>query len=449
MSTPFNPVPAERVGDQSASIWTEFAALAVENKAVNLGQGFPDGSAPKFVTDILKKISEKPEMVDGHQYTRGYGHPKLVETLAKWYSYLYEVAVNASDDILITVGAYHALYYAFLAWINEGDEVIIIEPAFDCYGPQIKFAGGVPVLVLMKLPEGADRACDFQIDFLELEAKINTKTKMIVINNPHNPTGKLFSYSELQRIANLAKKYKLIVVADEVYEFHVENTFNVQGVWKMEMVRFASLPGMYERTISIGSAGKIFSVTGWKLGWAIAPKKLLAPLKAIHQNCASSCSTPTQLAVAEALEYEFPKYLFRPFKSYLAYKLPKEICKKCRKMSEMLKKADFTPIWPDAGFFMLADYSKIKNFPNFKESIQEESEAESDEPEPQVEVEDPADLMFARWLCREKKIAVIPLTAFYSTNEDKHANDKMIRVCFFKKDETLNKAMKVLDKLSQ
>ncbi|KAF1746616.1 hypothetical protein GCK72_023073 [Caenorhabditis remanei] len=428
MTTSFNPIPAERVGDQSPSIWVELTALAAESRAVNLGQGFPDGPAPKFVTEILKKISKKPGLVEAHQYTRGFGHPKLVEMLSKWYTTFYKVNVNALEDILITVGAYHALYYAFQAWINKGDEVIVIEPAFDCYGPQIRFAGGIPVSVLMQLPEKAESAAEFKINFTELEEKISEKTKMIVINNPHNPTGKLFTLSELESIAELAKKYNLIVVADEVYEFHVEK--------HLDMIRFASLPGMYERTISIGSAGKVFSVTGWKLGWAIAPKNLLAPLKTIHQNCAYTCSTPTQLAVAKAFAYEFPKYFNNSKKSYLAHKLPKEIAVKRAKLAEMLATAQFSPIMPEAGFFMVADYTNAKNIPIFTKSGQKESD-------------DPADLLFTRWLCREKKLAVIPLTAFFSTPEMKHSNNNMVRICFFKKVETLDNAKKILDMFAQ
>lgn len=241
--------------------------------------------------------------------------------------------------------------------------VSVIEPAFDCYFPQVKFAGGTPISVVMKLKEGSKSASQFTIDFEELEKKINKRTKMIVINNPHNPTGKLFSREELQHIAELARNYDLIVVADEVYEFHVSQP--------KEMIRFgnlkhliltklncnlsASLPGMYERTISIGSAGKALSVTGWKLGWAIGPQHLLSPLKTISQNCVYTCPTPIQLAIARAFQQDWPKFMENPNQSYLATGLPKEVMQKRKILANMLEKANFQTILPEAGFFMLAE----------------------------------------------------------------------------------------------
>ncbi|CAP29731.2 Protein CBG10259 [Caenorhabditis briggsae] len=424
MSRPFNRIPAERVGENNPSIWVELGALASEINAVNLGQGFPDGPAPKFVTDQLKRISKHPELTCAHQYTSGYGHPKLVNELSKWYSYLYQQQVNAKSNILVTVGAYHALYYSFLAWINKGDEVIIIEPAFDCYAPQIKLAGGVPVSIAMNFPDGGTDASQFTVDFEKMESSITEKTKMIVINNPHNPSGKLFNRMELLKIADIAQKYDLIVVADEVYEFHC------WGVPKM--IRFASLPGMWNRTISIGSAGKVFSITGWKLGWAIGPDHLLAPLKAIHQNCTYACSTPTQLAVGMAFEKEWETFHVKPHKSYLGGYLPEELVKKNKKLQKMLVKAGFAPILPQAGYFMLANYTQINA--EFK-TLEETSELD--------------DYSFTKWLCTEKKLAVIPLTAFFANNEDKMRNTSFVRFCFFKKDKTLNDAKKIMKNLSK
>ncbi|CAB3410111.1 unnamed protein product [Caenorhabditis bovis] len=422
-STSFNPVPATRVEDHKVSIWVEFTTLAAECQAVNLGQGFPDSPAPKFVTDILKEIANHPELPSCHQYTRGYGHPLLVSILAKMYSDLYGVNVNANDEILVTVGAYLALYYSFLGWINKGDEVLIIEPAYDCYYPQVKFAGGVPVPIVMRLPKDATFASQFTIDFNEMEKKITNKTKMLVLNNPHNPTGKLFSRQELEKLAEIAKKHDLLVIADEVYEFHVWD--------KKDMIRFASLPRMYERTISIGSAGKAFSVTGWKLGWAIAPKNLLEPLKAIHQNCVFTCSTPTQLGIAQAFEKDWPKFHTDPQNSYLATGLSGELLAKRDKLAEMLREGNFRPILPDAGYFMLADYSHLKKLRDF------------------TSPDDPDDFVFSRWLCREKNLAVIPPSAFYSSMEEKRKNDDLVRLCFFKKDETLDAARKILQDLGR
>uniref|UniRef100_A0A1I7T9U7 Aminotran_1_2 domain-containing protein n=1 Tax=Caenorhabditis tropicalis TaxID=1561998 RepID=A0A1I7T9U7_9PELO len=423
MSSSFAPKPADRTAQHTTSIWVEFTTLAAETKAVNLGQGFPDSPAPKFVTDILEDLSKHPELTAAHQYTRGYGHPMLVDILAKMYSHFYNVQVDPMNEVLVTVGAYLSLYYAFLGWVNKGDEVLIIEPAYDCYYPQVKFAGGVPVPVVMNLQKGATSASQFTIDFADMESKINEKTKMLVINNPHNPTGKLFSRQELEKLAELAKKHNLIVIADEVYEFHVWD--------KNDMIRFASLPGMYERTISIGSAGKAFSVTGWKLGWAVGPKQLLEPLKAIHQNCVFTCSTPTQMAIAEAFRLDWPKFLNDPKNSYLATGLSGELRDKRDKLAKMLEEGNFRPIIPDAGYFMLADYSHLKEELNLAKE------------------KDPDDFVFSRWLCREKKLAVIPPSAFYSDRENKDKNSNMVRLCYFKKNETLDAAEVILKKLGK
>ncbi|KAF1749081.1 hypothetical protein GCK72_025548 [Caenorhabditis remanei] len=274
----------------------------------------------------------------------------------------------------------------------------------------------------MNLADGATSASQFTIDFEDMEKKINEKTKMLVINNPHNPTGKLFTRQELEKLAEIAKTHNLIVIADEVYEFHVWD--------KNDMVRFASLPGMYEHTISIGSAGKAFSVTGWKLGWAVGPKQLLEPLKAIHQNCVFTCSSPTQMAIAEAFRLDWPKFLNDPKNSYLATGLSGELRGKRDKLAKMLEAGNFRPIIPDAGYFMLADYS------HFKEGLKLASEA------------DPDDFVFSRWLCREKKLAVIPPSAFYSSRAEKDKNSHMVRLCYFKKNETLDAAEVILNQLS-
>ncbi|KAE9411971.1 hypothetical protein Angca_004712, partial [Angiostrongylus cantonensis] len=173
--------------------------------------------------------------------------------------------------------------------------IAVIDPAYDSYAPQVLMAGGVPVHCAMTVSEQAKTSNDLRLDIAQLRAKCNGKTKMIVLNNPNNPTGKLFTRDELENIAQLARDFNLIVVADEVYEWHV---------WDKQMIRFASLPGMYDRTISIGSAGKAFSVTGWKLGWCIAPKHLMTPIRMMHQNCVFTCSTPLQEAIATAFEKE-------------------------------------------------------------------------------------------------------------------------------------------------
>lgn len=413
-------VAAERVRPSKPSVWVEFTTLAAECNAVNLGQGFPDGPMPMLMSDLLGEVASHPEKTAWHQYTRGFGHPRLVNVLAKLYGSLYSRQISANDEILVTVGAYLSLYYSFMGFINHGDEVLIIDPAYDSYAPQVSMAGGVPVHFAMSIPAHAKTSNDFRFHIEQLRAKCSKKTKMIVLNNPNNPTGKLFTRVELESIAQLACDFNLIVVADEVYEWHV---------WDKQMIRFASLPGMYDRTISIGSAGKAFSVTGWKLGWCIAPKHLMNPIRMMHQNCVFTCSTPIQEAIAAAFEKELDLFTSDRNQSYLLTGLPNELRTKCERMYKMLDEGGFEPIMPDAGYFMIARFGKIDG--PFKAP-----DASND----------PMDFRFVRWLCKEKKLAVIPPSAFYG-EENKSSNANMIRLCFMKTDATLEAARKILKSL--
>ncbi|KAL6730435.1 hypothetical protein Aduo_001412 [Ancylostoma duodenale] len=413
-------IPADRVRGSKPSLWVEFTALAAECQAVNLGQGFPDGPMPKFVADLLGEVAKHPEKTAWHQYTRSFGHPRLVNILSRLYSVLYNRQINANEEILVTVGAYLSLYYAFMGFLNKGDEVLIIDPAFDSYAPQVEMAGGVPVHCVMSLAKDAKSSNDYRLDIQQMRAKVTPRTKMIVLNNPNNPTGKLFTREELEGIAGVAKEFNLIVVADEVYEWHV---------WDKEMIRFATLPGMFERTISIGSAGKAFSVTGWKLGWSIAPRHLMTPLRMMHQDCTFTCSTPTQEALAASFERELELFSTDPSKSYLLTGLPNELRTRCDQLFNMLSEAGFDPIRPDAGYFMIAHFGSIDG--PFRDA---------------GSCSDLLDFRFVRWLTREKKLATIPVSAFYS-EENKAGNEDTIRLCFMKTDETLNAAHKILKNL--
>uniref|UniRef100_A0A0N5BNH9 Aminotran_1_2 domain-containing protein n=1 Tax=Strongyloides papillosus TaxID=174720 RepID=A0A0N5BNH9_STREA len=443
-------VPSKNFGEYKQSIWVEFTTLAAQTKAVNLGQGFPDTPCPKFVADYLKEIGEHPERVDYMQYTRGFGDPRLTLALSKLYSRTLGVNVNQNNDVLVTVGAYLALYYSFTAWLNKGDEVLVIEPTYDSYVPQITAAGGTPVPVVLKLDKSNIKnglsSADFKLDINALEEKITPKTKMLVLTNPNNPIGKLYSRKELEAIAKFVEKHDLIVVSDEVYEWHVPHATkkaNGEG-----MIRFASLPNMYDRTITIGSAGKAFSITGWKIGWTIAPEHLSLPMRMLHQNCTFNVATPLQVAIARGFEKEltiFEKYdksgdekLLED--SYLLNILPNELESRRDKLANILMKANLTPIVPEAGYFMLADYSSV----NLEENGKKIFDVIKEPKYGSINGEDEAlDYKFVRWLCIEKNLATIPLSAFYS-KEFKKDNEYTIRTCFFKSDSTLEKAEKIL-----
>ncbi|GFR10602.1 kynurenine--oxoglutarate transaminase 3 [Trichonephila clavata] len=287
--------PAKRLGGMKESVWVEFIQLALDYKPVNLGQGFPDFAAPDHVSKALSQAAVSPNVLL-NQYTRGFGHPRLVNALSKLYTQLIGRPLDAKKEFLVTAGAYEALYCTLLGLVNPGEEVIIIEPFFDCYEPMTQMAGGKPVFIPLRPKKTGTGVSsnDWVLDPVELASKFNKNTKLIIINTPHNPLGKVFTRDELTMIGDLCKKHDVIAVMDEVYEWIVYKGH--------EHIRMATLPGMWERTITIGSAGKTFSVTGWKIGWAYGPQHLLQSLQLLHQNCVYTCPTPIQEAVAIGFE---------------------------------------------------------------------------------------------------------------------------------------------------
>uniref|UniRef100_A0A4W6BWC3 Kynurenine aminotransferase 1 n=1 Tax=Lates calcarifer TaxID=8187 RepID=A0A4W6BWC3_LATCA len=256
---------------QKKKIWLQ------TTKAVNLGQGFPDFSPPPFIQEAFcKAVSGGPSM---HQYTRAFGHPPLVKSL-----------IDPFEDVLVTVGAYQALFCAFQALVDEDDEVIIIEPFFDCYQPMVTMAGGKAVYVPLRPKVGGGTVLssgDWVLSAEELASKITPRTKAIVINTPNNPLGKVYKTEELQMITDLCIKHDMLCISDEVYEW-----LTYDGA---KHVKIASLPGMWERTITVGSAGKTFSATGWKVGWAISSGQIIKHLKAMHQSSVFDCATAAQV----------------------------------------------------------------------------------------------------------------------------------------------------------
>ncbi|XP_003742592.1 kynurenine--oxoglutarate transaminase 3 [Galendromus occidentalis] len=411
--------PAQRVSGMGESVWVEFGQLALEVKPVNLGQGFPDMPPPESVAKPLREAVSKDGNFLLHQYTRGFGHPRLVNALAGLYGRLTGHKINPNTEVLITVGAYEALFCVFMGLVNPGDEVIIIEPFYDCYEPMVRMAGGVPVFIPLKLKTQNETisSADWVLDPKELASKFSSKTKLIVINTPHNPLGKVFSKEELTVIADLCKKHDVVAVMDEVYEWIV---YGGKTHFRMN-----TLPGMWERSITIGSAGKTFSVTGWKTGWAYGPANLMRALQLVHQNSVYTCATPIQEAIAIGLEIETEK--IGQNGSYWK-ELAEELEPKRDRICKFLQSVGMKPTVPEGGYFLIADYTQ------FAKNIDVSGFTGT------------PDSQFAKWLSTTHKLQGIPPSAFYSEEHKSYAKD-YIRFCFFKQDSTLAQAEAIIKTL--
>ncbi|XP_050305533.1 kynurenine aminotransferase [Anthonomus grandis grandis] len=397
------------------SVWVEYIQLAADYKPLNLGQGFPDYPPPQYVTDALVEVASNR---NGHQYTRGFGHPRLVQALSKLYSKIIGREINPLTEILTTLGAYEALYAAITGHVDVGDEVIIIEPFFDCYEPMVRYAGGIPKFIALK-PKSTEgdvlSSKDFVLDRSELEGLFNSKTKLIIVNNPNNPLGKVFSLEELTFIADLCKKHNVLCISDEVYEWLVYKPH--------KHIRIATLPDMWERTITIGSAGKTFSVTGWKLGWAYCPANLMFNLQMIHQNSVYTGCTPIQEAAAIAFEKELTRL---GSEDCYFNAISKELEPKRDFMAKFLQETGFKPIVPEGGYFMMADWTPLESQVNL--------ESEQDKYK---------DYKFTKWMAKKVGLQGIPPSAFYG-DDHKHLGENFVRYCFIKRDECLEDAAKIL-----
>uniref|UniRef100_A0A8B9Q918 Aminotransferase class I/classII large domain-containing protein n=1 Tax=Apteryx owenii TaxID=8824 RepID=A0A8B9Q918_APTOW len=414
------PVQARRLEGVDKNIWVEFVKLATTHATVNLGQGFPDFPPPDFLREaFVRAVSGENHML--HQYTRAFGHPPLVKILAQFFGKLLGQELDPLTNVMVTVGAYQALFCCFQALVDEGDEVIIIEPFFDCYEPMVKMAGGTPMFIPLrpKAPKAGQlmSSADWQLDPAELASKFSKRTKAVVLNSPNNPLGKVFSRGELELIADLCVKHDALCISDEVYEWLVYDG--------KEHVRIASLPGMWDRTVSIGSAGKTFSATGWKVGWTVGPTRLLQHLRTVHQNSVYHCATAAQEAVAQGFQRELER--LGQADSYFAH-LARELQGKRDRLVQSLDAAGMKPIVPEGTYFLVADISAFaSDVPNTTGS------------------DEPYDSRFAKWMVKNKGLAAIPLSAFYS---GPHKNDysRFIRFCFAKEDATLKAANDILQK---
>lgn len=403
------------------NIWKDYGELAEKYKPLNLGLGYPDFHPPKFVTDALAEVLSKNDPLL-HQYSRPAGHPRLVNVLAKLYSKLLNRDVNPQTEILSTLGASEGLLCAITGLVGHGDEVIIIEPYFDVYVPLIEISGGIPKFIALKPKPNNNGAipssADWVFDPNELEKLFNAKTKAIILNTPNNPLGKVFDISELTLIADLCKKWNVLCISDEVYEFMVFKP--------KEHIRIASLPGMWERTVTIGSAGKSFCATGWKVGWVYGASGLLKSLRIVHHYSVYGGSTPLEEAVAIVIEKELSK-LGQPDSYFVTFQ--NELQAKRDYIVKELCEANIIPTVPDGGFLLVADWSQLESRIDLSSELDEYK-----------------DMKFTKWLIKNVGLGGIPPTAFYN-DKNKKIIENYFRICYVKQQENLEKAAELLKKL--
>ncbi|WP_426790031.1 methionine aminotransferase [Sphingobacterium sp. WOUb80] len=368
------------------TIFTKMTMLANAQQALNLSQGFPDFETDPKLVELVAKAMEKGY----NQYAPMIGAQPLRDAIVKKYKEIYNVEVDATEELTITAGGTQAIFTAIATVVRPQDEVIIFEPAYDCYAPTIELFGGKVVPVRLLAP-------DFQIDWDYVATLINAKTRLIIINNPNNPTGKVLDREELIKLGTLLEGTSTLLLSDEVYEHIV-----FDGVLPQSVI---GIPTLRKRSFVIASFGKLLHTTGWKIGYCIAPALLTQEFRKVHQFNVFSVNTPMQFAIAEYL-------------SDLSYVkgLPVFFEQKRNLLKDGLEESRFKILPCEGTYFLNIDYS----------AISEEKEFE-----------------FACLLTEQHKIATIPLSAFYK----EVTNQQVLRVCFAKKDETLWKAVEILKKI--
>ena len=372
-----------KLPDIGVTIFTRMTALANECDAINLSQGFPDFDVDPELTGLVYKY-----MQNGfNQYAPMQGVMPLRERIAEKTFKLYKASYDPATEITVTSGATEALFAAIAAVVNRGDEVIVFEPAFDSYVPAIILNGGIPKYIKMKPP-------GYTIDWDEVKDAVSDKTRLMILNSPHNPTGSVLSKDDISSLRKIILETDIFIISDEVYEHII-----FDGISHESMAKYTDLAS---RSFVISSFGKTYHTTGWKVGYCLAPKSLSAEFQKVHQFLTFATNTPVQHAYAEFLTNE---------NAYLG--LSGFYQKKRDRFLSLLKNSRFKPVPCSGTYFQMLDYSSI-----------------SDEP----------DMVFAKSITVEHGVASIPSSVFYHRNDD----HKTLRFCFAKKDETLEKAAEKL-----
>jgi methionine aminotransferase len=388
LSNPVTPILTSRLPAVGTTVFTRMSTLAAQSGAVNLGQGFPDFGCER---SLLQAVNDAMQ-ADFNQYPMMHGAPVLRQAIVDKVAAIYGHQYDVNTEITVTAGATQALTTAILCCVHPGDEVIVIEPVYDSYVPAVTLAGGVPVSVEMEL--GAD---GYTVPWAKVAAAVSGKTRLIIINTPHNPTGSILRAEDMRALADIVRGTEVLILSDEVYEHMVYDGQQHESVCRH--------PELAARAFVVSSFGKTYHVTGWKIGYVAAPAGLTAEFRKVHQYNVFSINTPMQHGIAS--------YMADP-KPYL--ELPAFYQRKRDLFRDGLKNTRFELMPADGTYFQCVRYDKI--------STQTEAE-------------------FAEWLTTEIKVAAIPVSAFYQQGKE----SGIVRFCFAKKDETLALALERLGKV--
>ncbi|HKB43442.1 MAG TPA: methionine aminotransferase, partial [Chitinophagaceae bacterium] len=368
------------------TIFTVMSGLATEYKAINLGQGYPDFPMNKELVALVNEAMAK----DYNQYSPMPGWLPLRESIAEKIEFLYQTKLNPDTEITITPGGTYAVYSSLTAILHPGDEVIVFEPAYDSYIPNVEINGAKAIPVNLIYP-------DYKIDWATVKRAITPKTKAIMLNSPHNPTGSVISEKDIQQLRSIIKDTNIFIVSDEVYEHLIFNNITHQSILRY--------PDLLERSFVCFSFGKVYNCTGWKLGYCVAPSALTKEFRKVHQFNCFSCFTPTQVALASFLKN---KEAYLGLSSFMQQK--KDFFK------QLMQQTKFTMHESYGSYFICGSYERISE------------EGDKD---------------LAIRLTKEAGVATVPVSAFYHNGKD----DKVLRFCFSKKEETLETAVERLMKI--
>ncbi|EIW56993.1 PLP-dependent transferase [Trametes versicolor FP-101664 SS1] len=412
---------ASRLRDGRAlalDVWSVFNAANLPPDCINLGQGYMNFAPPPWAREAAEQALRS---VEGNHYSPPKGRPRLRKALKEFYSPQFGRELDPESEIVVTSGANEGQYAAWTAFLEQGDEVIIFEPFFDQYLPSIVFNGGKPVYVPLhpsteRAPGAKFGKKTWNIDFDELKRAITPRTKMIVLNTPHNPAGKVFTRDELEHVAQLAEAHDLIVMSDEVYESLVFDG--------REHVRFATLPGMWERTITVGSAGKLFAATGWRVGWLIGPPALIGPTSAATTRIVFCTNSPMQEAAAAGFEQARERGFFET--------QLREYTERRAVLVDAFERLGLEYAWPEGSYFVLLNISRVRwpEYYTFPATLKGRGR----------------DFKAAWFIANEVGVSSIPVSEFYC-EEHVSIGENYARFAFCKDLDTLRRAAERLQRL--